>query len=153
MANNLTFKNLGEQNYAKREAFNSLRTNLQFCGVENKVILFTSCTPDEGKSVVTLELARSLCDDGKKVILVDADLRKSVLMGRYQIYSQDKIFGLSHYLSGQKEMEDVIAHTNIEQLDLIIAGPVAPNPTELLGSERFLTLLHALLICIAVGSL
>ena len=69
MANSILFQNLEKQTYARREAFNSLRTNLQFCGVDNKVIMFTSCTPDEGKSTVTMELARSLNDDGKKVVL------------------------------------------------------------------------------------
>ena len=133
MANSILFQNLEKQTYARREAFNSLRTNLQFCGVDNKVIMFTSCTPDEGKSTVTMELARSLNDDGKKVVLVDADLRKSVFVGRYRIHSEETMFGLSHYLSGQKKMDEVINHTNIENLDMIIAGPVAPNPTELLG--------------------
>lgn len=144
MANSILFQNLEKQTYARREAFNSLRTNLQFCGVDNKVIMFTSCTPDEGKSTVTMELARSLNDDGKKVILVDADLRKSVFAGRYRIRSEETIFGLSHYLSGQKKMEEVINHTNIENLDMILAGPYAPNPTELLGRDLFLNLLAAL---------
>lgn len=144
MANSILFQNLEKQTYARREAFNSLRTNLQFCGVDNKVIMFTSCTPDEGKSTVTMELARSLNDDGKKVVLVDADLRKSVFVGRYRIHSEETMFGLSHYLSGQKKMDEVINHTNIENLDMIIAGPVAPNPTELLGRELFVNLLSAL---------
>ena len=144
MANIITFENLEKQTYARKEAFNSLRTNLQFCGVDNKVIMFTSCTPDEGKSTVTMELARSLNDDGKKVVLVDADLRKSVFVGRYRIKSEETIFGLSHYLSGQKKKADVINKTNIENLDMIIAGPVAPNPTELLGRDLFINLLNEL---------
>lgn len=144
MGNTILLRNLEKQTYARREAFNSLRTNLQFCGIDNKVIMFTSCTPDEGKSTVTMELARSLNEDGKKVVLVDADLRKSVFVGRYRIHADDAIYGLSHYLSGQREMEEVINHTNIENLDMIIAGPVAPNPTELLGRELFTGLLSEL---------
>ena len=144
MANKIILENLEKQDYARREAFNSLRTNLQFSGVDNKVIMFTSCTPDEGKSTVTMELARSLSEDGKKVILIDADLRKSGLVGRYRIHGEAEVLGLSHYLSGQKAMEEVIYQTDIENFDMIVAGPVAPNPTELLGKERFQWLLAEL---------
>ena len=90
MANKIIFEHIEKQDYARREAMNSLRTNLQFCGVDNKVIMFTSCTPNEGKSTVTVELARSLSEDGKKVILIDADLRKSVLVGRYRLHSRKR---------------------------------------------------------------
>lgn len=144
MAKKIIFQNIEKQDYARKEAFNSLRTNLQFCGVDNKVIMFTSCTPNEGKSTVTMELARSLSDDGKRVILIDADLRKSVFMGRYRIQSEEEIFGLSHYLSGQKKLEEVVNETDIQHFDMIVAGPFAPNPTELLGKERFTKLLAAL---------
>lgn len=144
MANKIVLENVEKQDYARREALNSLRTNLQFCGVDNKVIMFTSCTPNEGKSTITIELARSLCEDGKRVILVDADLRKSVLVGRYRIHSDQEIYGLSHFLSGQKKKADVISQTDIPNLDIIVAGPVAPNPTELLGHERFAVLMTAL---------
>lgn len=144
MANKIIFENMEKQDYARREAFNSLRTNLQFCGVDNKVIMFTSCTPNEGKSTVTVELARSLSEDGKKVVLIDADLRKSVLVGRYRIQSEEKLYGLSHLLSGQKKMEEVINETDIKGFDMIVAGPIAPNPTELLGKDRFSRLLSSL---------
>lgn len=141
MENKIIFEHIEKQDYARREAMNSLRTNLQFCGVDNKVIMFTSCTPNEGKSTVTVELARSLSEDGKKVILIDADLRKSVLVGRYRLHSEEEIYGLSHFLSGQRKKEEVVNHTDIPNLDMIIAGPFAPNPTELLGRERFSVLL------------
>ena len=64
------------------EAYKSLRTNLQFCGEDKKVIAVTSCTPNEGKSSVSMQLGISLAESGKRVILIDADLRKSVLLGR-----------------------------------------------------------------------
>ena len=70
--------------YGKKEAFNSLRTNLSFCGDDIHVLLFTSCTPDEGKSSTVMDLARALAEDQKRVLVVDADLRKSVLVGRYR---------------------------------------------------------------------
>jgi len=137
MASRIILENLEKMDYARREAFNSLRTNLQFCGDDTQVIMLTSCTPNEGKSTVTIELARSLSEDGKKTILIDADLRKSVLVGRHRIHSEGEIFGLSHYLSGQKKLPEVICETDIPKFDMIIAGPVAPNPTELLGKAYF----------------
>ena len=60
MANKIVLQNKEKMDYARREAMNSLKTNLSFCGDDNKVILFTSCTPNEGKSTVAMELARSL---------------------------------------------------------------------------------------------
>ena len=64
------------------EAFKTLRTNLQFCGKDVKSIALTSCTPNEGKSSVSLQLARSLSENGKRVLFIDADLRKSVIVSR-----------------------------------------------------------------------
>ena len=71
-----------EMDYSGTEAYKSLRTNLQFCGEDKKVIAVTSCTPNEGKSSVTMNLAVSMAEAGKKVILIDADMRKSVLVGK-----------------------------------------------------------------------
>ena len=68
--------------YSKKEAFNSLRTNLSFCGDDIHIILFTSCTPDEGKSSTVMDLGRAMVEDQKHVLILDADLRKSVLVGR-----------------------------------------------------------------------
>ena len=75
------------------EAYKALRTNIQFCGADKKVIAFTSCTPNEGKSNVTFHLAASLAESGKSVLLIDADLRKSVLMGRVQV--EEEVKGLT----------------------------------------------------------
>ena len=83
---------------------------MSFAGKDIKVISLTSCTPSEGKSSVSFQLCLSLAESGKKTILVDADLRKSVLRGRYKA-SREK-YGLSHYLSGQAEYDDVCCRTN-----------------------------------------
>lgn len=135
-------ESLEKLSYAKKESFNSLRTNLSFCGDNVKLIVFTSCTPDEGKSSTVMELARSVAENGKKVLLVDADLRKSVLIGRYHVKAKDGIRGLTHYLSGQVKLEEVLLETNIENMDIVFAGRMTPNPTELLGNHYFDALLE-----------
>lgn len=134
----VTLENLEKLGYGKREAFNSLRTNLSFCGTDVRVITFTSCTPDEGKSSIVMELGRAMAEDGKKVLVIDADLRKSVFVGRYRAKAKKgSIKGLSHYLSGQAELSDVLCETNVDNLSIIFAGHTTPNPTELLGNGYF----------------
>ncbi len=122
-------------NYYIREAFNTLRANLLFSGKQVKVILFTSCFAHEGKSSISFDLCRNLAESGKKVLLVDADLRKSVMVGRY---TKDRnLHGLSQILSGQAEAEDAICNTNVDGMDVVFSGPYPPNPTELAGSPAF----------------
>ena len=85
---------LEELGYGKKEAFNSLRTNLSFCGDDIQVVVFTSCTPDEGKSSTVMELGRAIAVDNKKVLIIDADLRKSVLVGRHHAHTENHERGL-----------------------------------------------------------
>lgn len=129
-----------ECSYSSTEAYNTLKTNIQFCGKDIKTICITSCTPNEGKTSVSFQLASSFAESGKKVLFVDTDLRKSVLFGRLKI--DKKMIGLSEYLSGMNTMEEIIYQTNIENLDLIIAGPVPPNPLDLLSGELFVNLIE-----------
>ncbi|MDF2589531.1 MAG: polysaccharide biosynthesis protein [Anaerocolumna sp.] len=124
------------------EAYKTLRSNIQFCGSDIKVIGFTSCTPNEGKSSVSLNLAVSMAESGKQVVFVDADLRKSVLIGRYKVNKPIK--GLSHYLSGINAEEEIVYQANTDNLYMIFSGPVPPNPSELLDSEKFITLIKKL---------
>lgn len=130
-----------KKGYGVRESIRTLRTNLQFCGDDKRVILVTSCVPGEGKSSVSVALAESIADMGKSVILVDADIRKSVMASRLQITGADK--GLSHFLSGQCVLADVIMATNIPKFHILLSGPEAPNPTELLESKRFTGMLES----------
>ena len=119
--------------YNYKESIKTLRTNIQFCGSSIRAIMFTSSLPDEGKSDVSFALAESLAQIGKKTVLIDADIRKSVLVARYQLKCE--VAGLSQYLSGQKTLEDVVYQTNEENLSVIFAGPYSPNPAELLEEE------------------
>lgn len=139
---NIVIRTIEQLDFRTREAYKTLRTNLSFAGKDVKVISLTSCTPNEGKSSVSFQLCLSLAESGKKTMLVDADMRRSVLRGRYKA-TREK-YGLSHYLSGQAEFDDVCCRTNVENFDMIFAGPVPPNPSELLGGERFQGLLELL---------
>ena len=127
------------------EAFKSLRANIEFCGKDQRVIAITSCTPNEGKSSVSMNLAASLAETGKRVMLIDADLRKSVLLGKLGI--SERILGLTNFLAGQCQLNDVICKTNYLTLDLIVAGPVPPYPAALLGSQTFGELIDQLRKC------
>lgn len=131
-----------ELDYRTNEAYKALRTNIQFCGDEVKVLTLTSCTPNEGKTMVSFNLAVAFAEVGKSVILVDADLRKSLLIGRYKVGEVE--YGLSHYLSGQQELDEVLHSTDIENMDIIFAGSHCPNPAELLNHVRFTGLIASL---------
>ena len=138
----VSVNNIKKQNYSIRESFKALRTNFLFCGSENKVVLITSCVKNEGKSTVSIELSKSLSLSEKKVLLIDADLRKSMFASKYT-KNDGNILGLSEYLSGQAEYDDILFGTQNENLHLIFAGAVPPNPVELLGSQKFNDLVKA----------
>lgn len=131
----LTIDFPNNNDYRMTEGLNQLKTNLAFCGKDIKVITVTSSVPNEGKSSVAFELSRTLADSNKKILLVDADLRKSVMAAKYHIKGIDK--GLSHYLTGQAEADDVIYETEVAGLYLTMAGPLSPDPTTLLDSDAF----------------
>ena len=118
----------------EREIYRTLRTNIEFTGIENRVIAVTSCAPNDGKSTVAYELASAFAENGKKTLLIDADLRKSILLNR---------LGLSHVLSGQCNINDTICATNKTNLYMIPAGVFPTNPTELLGNDRSSKLIQA----------
>lgn len=119
----------------EKEIFRALRTNIEFTGVENRVIAVTSCTPNDGKTTVAYNLTCAFAESGKKTLLVDADLRKSVLLKRLQMEGELK--GLSHLLSGQAAVGEVMYSTNKSNLYLVPPGLSPSNPTELLGNDRF----------------
>ena len=127
-------------NYYIKEAFNSLRANVLFLPKDVKVIVVTSCQAHEGKSTVCFDLCRNLAEAGKRVLLVDADLRKSLMVTRYT--EEKGVNGLSQILSGQVEIKDAIYPTTVSGLDIVFSGPYPPNPVELLDGEHFSNLLE-----------
>ena len=137
---NINLDKITDLDFKTKEAYKTLRTNVQFCGNDVKIISLTSCVPNEGKSMVSFNLAISMAETGKKVLFIDADLRKSVLIGRYKINKSIK--GLTQYLSGVEQLDYVRYSTNVKNMDLILSGPVPPNPAELLNNEKFTELLE-----------
>ena len=129
-----------KEDYSYNESIKTLRTNLQFCGSNIRTIMFTSSMPDEGKSDVAFAAAQSLAQIGKTVLMIDGDIRKSVLVTRYQL--EKEVSGLSQYLSAQKNLEEVVYDTNIDNLSVVFAGPYSPNPAELLEDPLFARLVE-----------
>ena len=135
------------------EIFRTLRTNIQFMNTDRKLktLLLTSTFPGEGKSWITANLAVTFAQAGKRVVLIDADMRKG---RQYSIFGVLPKPGLSNYLSniGVDEMENsedvniakYIQETDIENLHILTAGNVPPNPSELLVSRRMKNLLQEL---------
>lgn len=130
----LEFTNLDELEYHVNEALNSLCTNLTFASANS--IVFTSRMPNEGKSFTTINVARVLAGMNYSVVLVDSDLRKSVLNANYGVKLDKGDMGLAHYLSQQCEVEDVIYATNVENMYFIPCGAVVKNSHRLLSNGR-----------------
>lgn len=125
------------------EAFRTVRTNMKFFGTGNKckTVLITSSVGGEGKSFITLNLATVLAMQQHKVLVIGLDLRKPKL---YQDFGWKNDVGASSYLVGVNTVEEVIRKTNIPGLDIIISGPIPPNPAELLSKVELTNLLNAM---------
>lgn len=117
------------------EYYNSIRTNIQFSGRNLKVIALTSVQPGEGKSTTSVNLAISFARAGFRTLLIDADTRNSVMSGTFK--SNERYQGLTSFLSGNAELSDVICDTSIDNLMIIPAGQVPPNPTSLIQNDNF----------------
>lgn len=131
--------------FAYVEAYKTLRTNMNFIFRNNKYkkLVVTSSIPGEGKSSVSINLARVLAENGTRVILIDCDMRKPMLH-KYLRAQRFRTRGLSTVLSGISTLEDSVATFSDLQFDLMTAGPIPPNPTELLASEEMEHLLDLL---------
>lgn len=130
----------GSDNFYTQEAYKSLRTNLMFCGRDIQIIAVTSYWENEGKTTVVLNLAKSLTELGKRVLIVDADMRKSVMAGRHTKAKNPA--GLSEILTGIVKLSDGLYATQYENLHMIFSGKYPPNPVELLGGKYFPMLLE-----------
>lgn len=117
------------------EAYRVLRTNLQFSGLDRelKTILLTSAMPSEGKSTTICNLAIAIAQSGKKVLMIDCDLRKPTIHKKMDLMNEK---GLSNVIYGNNDFTSVIQNVSLLNLDILTSGPIPPNPSELLGSNR-----------------
>ncbi|MGK7376317.1 CpsD/CapB family tyrosine-protein kinase [Planococcus sp. 1R117A] len=117
------------------EQFRALRSNINFLSLNEPLrsLVITSAVSSEGRSTVTANLAAVYAEDGKKVLLVDSDLRKPSTHVIFQLRNNK---GLSNYLTRQALFEEVIQQTFVDRLELITSGPGISNPAELLGASR-----------------
>lgn len=126
------------------EAFRALRTNLEYSSVDVpiKTVLVTSSGESEGKSTVAANLAIVEAQSGKKVVIVDADMRRPKV---HVQFNKPNRIGLSDIITGKMSIDDVIkTHEQVENLSIITCGTLPPNPAELLGSDRMSWLIDTL---------
>lgn len=126
------------------EAYRSVRTSLQFSTSEGapRRLVLTSTTKNEGKSTSALALAINFAQLGKRVVLMDGDMRNPTV---HKLLGMTNVFGLSNYLSGHAQADGVLVQaTTIPNLSVITSGPIPPSPVDLLTGPRFLELLDSL---------
>ncbi len=134
---------LGSPKSAAIEAFRTLRSNLQYMSATGKseVIVLTSTVGSEGKTTIAANLAAIMSLTGKRTIVLNLDLRKPTLAKKFNLSNNR---GMSSLLSGRATLEEVVQKTSQENLFLISSGPIPPNPTELIESTAFKSLLEEL---------
>lgn len=126
------------------EQYRTIRTNIQFSTVdkEYKSIMVTSSGPGEGKSTTAANLAVVYAQQGKKVLLIDADLRKPTV---HYTFNVTNTIGLTSVLTKQYTLMDAVGRGDVENLFILSSGPIPPNPSELLGSKAMEELLVQIL--------
>lgn len=140
--NKTTLKLFGVNDFFVQEAYKVLRSNLQFCGQNVRTIAITSCHENEGKTSISLHLGKSFAELDKKVLIIDADMRKSVMLGRNSSSKDAK--GLSELLTGLAEFDECVYETQYPTLNIMFAGKYPPNPVELLSTSNFSGLLNSM---------
>lgn len=143
--NALTIRRFPPLGYACSEAVNTLCTNLSFAGENVKKIMITSCHSSEGKSFLSMNVMRTLAKLGKTVVLVDADLRRSMISSKYALqFEQEHSPGLAHYLAGMASENEIVYATNIPGAYMVPVGQEVSNSLPLLVSPHFDELLTSL---------
>ncbi|KRE47881.1 CpsD/CapB family tyrosine-protein kinase [Paenibacillus sp. Soil522] len=125
------------------ESYRALRTNIEFSSIDEtlQVLMVSSAGPGEGKSTTITNLAITFAQSEKKVILIDADLRKPTA---HHTFSLSNRWGLSSVISQQSKLEEVIQASDIPNLDVMTSGAIPPNPAEMMGSKKMTSLLEQL---------
>ncbi|MBR6027665.1 MAG: CpsD/CapB family tyrosine-protein kinase [Clostridia bacterium] len=139
-----TINQLDPLEYAGTEALNAICTNLTFAGNHLKKIVFTSSSASEGKSYLVMQMTMNLARRGHRVVLVDADMRRSFLVKRHQLVTDGKLVGLAHYLTGQCSLNDCVYETNMYGACIIPAGRDVATPMSLIDSTYFSEMLDEL---------
>ncbi len=139
------------------ESYRALRTNLSFAGIESdiKVVVFTSASPREGKSTIVINLAVAMAQDGKKVLLVDGDMRKpmianvfgidqvpglsNVILGNYSL--ENTVRSVTDIMTGKISMDDIMKTPGLDNLYIVTSGTLPPNPAEIVGSRTIADLI------------
>ncbi|WP_137790971.1 CpsD/CapB family tyrosine-protein kinase [Bacillus sp. E(2018)] len=123
------------------EQYRTIRTNIQFASIDEdlKTLMVTSASPGEGKSTTVANLAVVLAQQGKRVLLIDADLRKPTVHYTFKV---SNIYGITNVLTRQRTLTEAIVTTTIPDVDVLPSGPVPPNPSEIIDSKSMTHLIE-----------
>ncbi|MHB9097549.1 MAG: GumC family protein, partial [Syntrophales bacterium] len=124
------------------ESYRGIRTSILFSAADKapRTILVTSAAPSEGKSITSANLAVAMAQAGNRVLIVDCDMRRPKL---HRIFNLQRERGLSNIIAGSCSIDEAIIHSPIPGLDIIVSGPVPPNPSEMLGSQQMIRFMEA----------
>jgi len=124
------------------ESFRNFRTNLQYAhiGIDAKTFLVTSFLPGEGKTFTSVNLATILAKSGKRTVIIELDLHKPKIYKRFGLPAQTK--GITTFITGQSTLEEIVSATHIDNLHCIYSGPIPPNPSEFVLSEKMKELIN-----------
>lgn len=122
------------------EQYRMIRSNIMFSGIDHEItkLVVTSAAPSAGKSTTAANIAVAYAQAGKKVLLIDGDLRKPTV---HHTFETKNVFGLSNLITNQININQAVQNTQIENLSILTSGPIPPNPSELLASNHFKELL------------